>query len=142
VPGAHLDGTPSTITVTTTPARQHVVIAMHDDQPAALAIAATDATSLLTLLCEGRDGMIAVVDLNARIFVIPAPAGVGPAADTGTDAGGTMLLFAATAALAPAARIPCAGRGSVAILHTSAQIDDLVEALADVLSCVEPPADP
>jgi hypothetical protein len=53
-----------------------------------------------------------------------------------------MLLFAGAAAPSTAARIPCAGPGSAATLHTSAQIDDLVAALAEALSRVAPPADP
>ncbi|WP_157494823.1 hypothetical protein [Kutzneria sp. 744] len=118
------------------------MIAMHDDQPTALAIAATEAAALLTLMCEGRDDMVPVVDLTARIYVIPAPTEIGLAGDAGTGAGATMLLFAGAAALATASRIPCAGPGSVAILHTSAQIDDLVADLAEVLSCVAPPAGP
>ena len=136
--GRHLDGTPSTTTVTTTPDRQRVVITLHDDLPTALAIAGPDATALLTLLCQGRDGVVTIIDLTARIYVIPAPSKVEPASNASTGADATMLLFAGAAA----ARIPCAGKGSVAVLHTGAQIGDLVASLADVLSCVEPPADP
>lgn len=136
VPGAHLDGTASCTTVTTTTDRRRVVVALHNDLATALALSPKEAIELVTLLCMGRDGMVAVPDFSSRIYVVPAPGQVGQGHREDTVP--MMLLCASMSALANATRFPCAGPGSVAIVHTSDQIADFHDAVFDVAASITP----
>jgi hypothetical protein len=118
VPGAQLDGTPSSTVVTAFPRDYRIALRIDE-----ACITPADAAKLALLLRDGRGGTVAVsVDTPQRGILMAVPNAAGFAA-IGADA--TMLVFL------PFAPIPrrCAGLDVRAILHDAGQTRDLVAGL-------------